>query len=416
MLITIVTAGSQGDIQPYLALAMGLKNEGFQVRLAANINFAGLIASHGLDYFPIQVDSHQLLQTPQAQQAWLESDSLLKLSLNTARAIRPAVPRIFDDVLDACKDSDLIIYHSYNLPFVYYIGKLLDIPFIPASLHPMPTREHITPPLNIKKSPGRSFNLLSHLVAHQFSWQLFMPVARKAWGKRIHVSVITPVQHIRNEGRLVLCAYSPTVIPRPADVPETTAITGYWFLDSAPNWKAPADLVAFIQSGSPPIYVGFGSNPVDKQATLDLILDALAITGKRAVMASGWGGLGTDHPLPDHVFLTESAPHQWLLPQMAAIVHHGGAGTTGAALSAGVPNFVVPHFGDQFFWGRRVAELGVGPAPLAHKTLSVERLAQAITAAVKDEGMKERARMIGGQIRAEDGIRMAIQKIRQFVG
>ena len=413
--ITIVSAGSQGDIQPYLALAVGLKNEGFRVKFVANTNFAGLAAAYDLDFLPIQVDSYKLLQTPQAQNAWLESDSVLKLSLNMARTIRPAIPQIFSDVSDACQHSDLIIYHSYNIPFVYYIGKLLKIPFIPASLHPLPTREHITPPLNIKRSPGRSFNLLSHLVAHQFSWQLFMPIARKTWREKINVSVITPIRQIHKDRRLVLCGYSPTVLPKPADIPETTVITGYWFLDSDPAWQPPAELVAFIQSGKRPIYIGFGSNPVNKQATANIILGALAKTGERAILASGWGGLGNEHPLPDHVFLTESVPHHWLLPQMAAIVHHGGAGTTGAALSAGVPNIVVPHFGDQYFWGRRVAELGVGPEPIPHKTLSAERLAQAISIAVNDRDMQERARKLGEQIRAEEGLKKAVREIRQFV-
>lgn len=417
MCITILSVGSQGDIQPYLALAVGLKNEGYNVRFAANSNFASLAAQYGLDFFPIQMDSFEFVQNREAQ-SWLESDSILNLVLNTNRVIRPILEQILADVFDACRGSEVIIYHSYALPYVHYFGKQLNIRCIPASMHPMPTRAHPAVLSNIRRSPSKTFNLLTHLLVHQILWQVFLPVVRKFLRGKAGISIITPYKQFLKEQQPVLCGYSPTVLPRPADLPDQIYITGYWFLEAPPNWQPDPELITFLNSGQSPIYVGFGSmgNPANNQDTANIVLKALAETGQRAVLAAGWSGLGLGQQLPSTVFLLKSIPHTWLLPQMAAIVHHGGGGTTGTALSAGIPNIVIPHFGDQHFWGRRVAELGAGPEPISRKKLSAERLAQAIYTATHDRAMQERAITIGAQIRAEDGINRAIEVIRQHIG
>jgi len=416
MNITILSIGSVGDVQPYLALAVGLRNEGYNVRFAANLNFASLAAEYDLDFFPIQMDSLKFVQNREAQ-SWLESDSILNLIRNTERVIRPMLDKILVDVLNACRGSDVIIYHSYALPFVHYFGKHLNIPCIPASLHPMPNRAHPAILSNIRRSPSKTFNLLTHLLVHQISWQVFWPVVRKFWKEKGDISFISPYRQILKEKQPVLCGYSPTVLPRPADLPDHVIITGYWFLEAPPKWQPDPDLTTFLSSDSPPIYIGFGSmgNPANNKDTVNIVLQALAETGQRAVLAAGWSGLGLGQRLPSNVFLLKSVPHKWLLPQMAAIVHHGGAGTTGTALSTGVPSIVIPHFGDQYFWGRRVAELGVGPEPIARKKLSADRLAQAISTATQDQAMKERAITLGIQIRAENGINQAIQVIRQYI-
>jgi len=156
-------------------------------------------------------------------------------------------------------------------------------------------------------------------------------------------------------------------------------------------------------------------NSVNNQDTANILFQSLAETVQRALLATGWSGLGLGQRLPDTVFLLGNIPHTWLFPQMTAIIHHGGAGTTGTALSAGVPNIVIPHFGDQYFWGRRVAELGAGPEPIARKKLSVERLTQAISAATTDRKIMERASAIGSQIRAEDGVGRAVEVIRKYI-
>lgn len=416
MSITILAIGSQGDVQPYLALAVGLKDAGYKVRFAANSNFAGLAASYGLEFFSIQLDSFEFTQNSQTQ-SWLDAESIPHLILSTNRVIRPMLERIMNDVFAACQGSEAVIYHSYALPFVYHIGKQLHIPCIPASLHPMPTRTYPAILSNIRRSPSKTLNLLTHLLVHQISWQVFLPVVRKHWNGHTNPPLIGPYWEILKGPQPILCGYSPSVLPVSEDLPRHVSITGYWFLDPHPNWQPEPALTAFLKLTPRPIYIGFGSmgNPAKNQNTTNIILKTLAQTGVRAVLSTGWSGLGTDRPLPENIFLIKDTPHRWLFPQMAAIVHHGGAGTTGAALSAGVPSLIVPHFGDQYYWGRRVAELGVGPEPIVRKKLSVEKFAEAISIALSDSTMRERASRLSATITAEDGVNQAVQIIRKYI-
>lgn len=416
MTITILAVGSQGDVQPYLALAVGLKNEGYKVRFAANSNFASLTASYGLEFFSIQSDSFEFTRNSRTQ-SWLDAESIPSLILSTNRVIRPMLSSIMRDVFAACEGSDAVIYHSYALPFVHYFCEQLNIPSIPASLHPMPTRSYPAILSNMRRSPGRTFNLLTHLLVHQISWQVFLPVVRKRWRGKNGVPLIGPYREILKGQRPILCGYSPLVLPTSEDLPAHVTITGYWFLDPHPNWQPDPALTEFLKLTPRPIYIGFGSmgNPAKNKDTSNIVLETLAKTGARVVLSTGWSGLGTDQQLPRNVFLIKDTPHRWLFPQMAAIVHHGGAGTTGAALSAGVPSLVIPHFGDQYYWGRRVAELGVGPEPIVRKKLTAENFARAISSALNDSDMRERASRLGALVSAEEGVSRAVEVIRKYI-
>jgi UDP:flavonoid glycosyltransferase YjiC (YdhE family) len=141
-----------------------------------------------------------------------------------------------------------------------------------------------------------------------------------------------------------------------------------------------------------------------------MVLDALRLSGQRAVLGAGWGELG-QVILPESVFPIDYVPYRWLFPRLAAVVHHGGSGTTGMGLSAGVPSIIVPFVFDQFFWGRRISELGVGPSPVPYRRLSAGRLAEAIDVAVSDMEMRQHAMVLGARVRAEDGIGNAIRVI-----
>jgi UDP:flavonoid glycosyltransferase YjiC (YdhE family) len=211
----------------------------------------------------------------------------------------------------------------------------------------------------------------------------------------------------------ILYGYSPQVLPPPKDWGDCIHVTGYWFLEPPAGWEPPIDLVNFLQSGPPPVFIGFGSIPNSKpEKTADLVLQALARTGQRGVLSAGWGGLKKEN-LPETVFMIGSMPYSWLFPQMAAVVHHGGAGTTAAGLWAGIPAIVTPFFGDQPFWGKRVYALGVGPRPIPRQHLTVDRLTESIRCAVSDTGMRTRAARLGEGIRAEDGIARAVAAIEQ---
>lgn len=213
----------------------------------------------------------------------------------------------------------------------------------------------------------------------------------------------------------ILMAFSEHVLPRSADWTPNVHLTGYWYLNDADTYTPPPDLVEFLSAGDPPVYVGFGSmNNEDPAETTRLVLRALELAGQRGVLLSGWGGLDTSQ-LPESVYHLSSTSHHWLLPQMAAVVHHGGAGTTGAGLRSGVPSIVVPFFGDQPFWAKRVHALGAGPKPIARRSLSAENLAQAITSALTDRAMRERAAEIGRKLNAENGIASMLTQVNAIV-
>jgi UDP:flavonoid glycosyltransferase YjiC (YdhE family) len=173
-------------------------------------------------------------------------------------------------------------------------------------------------------------------------------------------------------------------------------------------------LVDFLDAGAPPVYIGFGSMANrTSQKMAQLAKEALELSGQRGILAAGWGGLDGAN-LPASIFALDSVPHAWLFPRMAAVVHHGGAGTTAAGLRAGVPSVIVPYLGDQPFWGKRVAEMGVGPQPIPRRKLTPGLLAEAIRIATTDQNMRAKAAALGERIRSEDGIARMIEIIEGF--
>jgi UDP:flavonoid glycosyltransferase YjiC (YdhE family) len=164
------------------------------------------------------------------------------------------------------------------------------------------------------------------------------------------------------------------------------------------------------------VYVGFGSMPSGSaEETLKLILKALELSHQRGILLSGWGGMGEDRELPEFAFGAQSVPHSWLFPRMSAVVHHGGAGTTGAGLRAGVPSIVTPFVADQPNWARRIEALGVGPHAIPFRELTADLLADAIRQATSDTAMRQRASALGEQIRSEDGVGTTVDLFMSFV-
>jgi len=223
--------------------------------------------------------------------------------------------------------------------------------------------------------------------------------------------LLGPYARFRREARPTLMAFSRHVLPRPIDWHTGIDVTGYWFLERPSAWQPSADLVGFLEAGPPPVYIGFGSMTLtDSEATAALVLAAVAQVGCRAVLAAGWGGL-TPKVFPRNVFALEEAPHDWLFPRMVAVVHHGGAGTTAAALRAGVPSVVVPFMGDQFFWARILARKGVAAEAVPRTQLSISALSRAVSLTLKDHSMRQRAAVLSALIHEEDGVGRAAARI-----
>ncbi|NJL40668.1 MAG: glycosyltransferase family 1 protein [Leptolyngbyaceae cyanobacterium SM1_4_3] len=417
MRILIIAMGSRGDVQPYVALGKGLKAAGHSVRLATHENFELLVNSHGLEFYLLKGNVQAFLEDPENRQL-LESGNFLAINARAAKASQRAAIDWAEGGLVASRGVDLLVAGVGGLFLGVALAEKLKIPLLQAYIFPFtPTRAFpaVLFPQSISNLGG-AVNRLSHHVFRQIMWQgsrtgdrlarqqvLDLPTAPK-WGAYHSV-------HLQRYP--ILYGLSPSVIAQPSDW-QNTHITGYWFLDESPDWTPPLALLEFLQSGSPPVFIGFGSmvnrNP---EETADLVLQAIALTGQRAILQSGWSGLSKGN-LPDTVLMVDAIPHSWLFPRVAAVVHHGGVGTTSAGLRAGIPTIVIPFFGDQPFWGQRVAELGVGTDPIPRKQLTAERLAEAIHKAVSDRAMHQRSTDLGARIQAEDGVANAVAVISEL--
>ncbi|WP_420643396.1 glycosyltransferase [Candidatus Leptofilum sp.] len=417
MRIVIIALGSRGDVQPYVALGKGLLAAGHEVRLMTHDAFEPLVTAHGLEFW-IARGNVQAVAESDEMQALLEKGNFLAINAYTAKAAQKAALEWAEDGLVACEGADLIIAGLGGFFMGLSLAEKLNLPVVQAYYVPFTPTSAFAGALLPRPVPSW-LNRLSHHVTRQIMWQGSRKADNLARQQQLGVAnapFFGPFHAKQSRGLPILYGFSPAVIAPPADWPPEAQVTGYWFLEAEERWTPPPALVDFLADGPPPVYVGFGSMTNRKpEETAALVTAALAKTGQRAVLMSGWGGLqATD--LPETIFMLEAAPHAWLFPRMAAVVHHGGAGTTAAGLRAAVPSIIIPFFADQPFWGNRVAQLGVGPQPIPRKQLTVDRLAAAIETAVTDQPMRQRAADLGRKIQAEDGIAQAVaivQKLEQ---
>lgn len=413
MRITILTTGTRGDTQPYLALGIALKKEGHMVRVAAFENYESFVKEHGLEFYPIKGDISKVASSEGAKDA-RQADNPLKFILSFNK-LKSLVFGLQKDFFDACIGSDAIVYHP-GAAIGFFIAQYLNIPAILASPFPMtPTTAYPALIFYDSLRLGKGFNLATHKIFGQIMWSASSSAIKQFWmGKFGHApeNFSSPFskQNSRRNPTIVSC--SKHIFHQPADWPKHTTNTGYWFDDQEIGWQPAPELLDFLEKGPAPVYVGFGSlgDPALAVQTTELVIEALKNAGKRGILATGWSGLAKIESIPEEIFILESAPHTWLFPRMAAVVHHGGAGTTAAGLRAGVPGIIIPHSNDQFAWGRRVFELGVGTKPIPRKNLTAERLSAAIKVALSNE-IRTASKELGIKIQSEDGARTAAEII-----
>lgn len=411
MKITILTVGTRGDVQPYVALGVGLRAAGHTVTIGTSARFNTFITERGLQHAPLTLDSMEMMQT-HAGRAAVSGKGLISL----IRQMRPIMRKMLDEGWAAAQGADAIISNPKALSG-YHVAEKLGVPAFIA--HPVPvlapTRAFAVPALPVSNLGGL-LNRLSYSLVTSTSRGPFGGMVNQ-WRRDVLGLPPTRSEYVLNGAQIpLLYGFSPQVVAPPADWGEHVHVTGYWFLDHPATWQPDPKLVRFLAAGPAPVYIGFGSMASnDATRTSHIVLEAIQRAGVRAVLATGVGGLIAEH-VPDNVFLLEEAPHDWLFPRMGAIVHHGGAGTTAAAFRAGKPQLVCPFFSDQPFWGQRVAALGVGPQPIKQKKLSVDQLAQALSSLTQDQVMRISAAELGAKIRAEDGVARAVEVINAALG
>lgn len=424
--LLLIALGTRGDVQPAAALGRGLRDAGHVVTVLAGDDFADLVGAHDLAFAPSGIDMQALMQSPDGI-AWAHARS----PFEEIRRMRLLFQRFGLDsgraILAAAEGADALVGAFTADAFGLAVAEKLGKPYFTTALQPLhPTRSGAATSQPIF---ARRESVLNRWSGRLTEWLLFgvFETAVHAWRRELGLAPCTRRGYFDQlHAAPTLCGFSRHVVPRPRDWPDHKVVTGYWFLDEEVGWSPPADLVDFLAAGPPPVYVGFGSmSDPDGAATGGLILRALRRQGLRAVLAQGWAGLGVGSGsgpgsgLPAaaaaDVFVVPAAPHAWLFPRMAGVVHHGGAGTTAAAFRAGVPQLVIPHFADQPFWGRRTRELGVGARPIARRDLTEAALARGLADLVGTPALAERAADLGAAIRAEDGVGAAVAHLGRWL-
>ncbi|KAG9188368.1 isoleucyl-tRNA synthetase [Alternaria panax] len=451
--VVIQVVGSRGDVQPFVALGKVLKDTyGHRVRLATHPTFKDFVIENGLEFFSIGGDPAELM-------AFMVKNPGLMPGFDTLRSgdigkRRKGIAEILSGTWRSCIETgnglgvdplqqtvedwmgiedqlpeqlrkpfvaDAIIANPPSFGHIHCAEKL-GIPLhIMFTMPWSPTQQFPHPLANIQSTNADPTitNYMSYIMVDVLTWQGLGDVINRFRKDSLRLDPISGVWAPAMLARLKIpftYCWSPALIPKPKDWNHHISVAGFYFLNLASNYTPEPDLAAFLDGGEPPVYIGFGSIVVDDpNAMTKMIFDAVKITGKRALVSKGWGGLGADDlGKPDGVFMLGNCPHDWLFKRVSAVVHHGGAGTTAAGIATGKPTVVVPFFGDQAFWGAMVSRAGAGPDPIPYKDLTAEKLAGAINEALKPESL-DRAQELCDKIKQENGTQKGAQSFHQML-
>ncbi|KAI5790684.1 sterol 3-beta-glucosyltransferase [Peziza echinospora] len=412
--ITCLTIGSRGDVQPYIALCKGFLKEGHKPRIATHAEFQPWIESHGIEFALVEGDPAELMRV--CVENGMFTFSFLK---EASSKFRGWIDELLSSAWEACQGSDILIESPSAMAGIH-IAEALQIPYFRAFTMPW-TRTRAYPHAFAvpERKMGGHYNSFTYVMFDNVFWQAISGQVNR-WRKKSLGLPSTNLDKLQPNKTPFLYNFSPSVVVRPLDYSDWIKVTGYWFLEEKSTWEPPKELLEFIrkarEDGKKIVYVGFGSIVVsDPEALTRSVVESIGRADVRCILSKGWSDrLGSKNqneveiPMPDYIHTIKSAPHDWLFAQVDAAAHHGGAGTTGASLRAGIPTIVKPFFGDQFFFGGRVEDLGVG---ICIKKLNVAAFTAALKVATHDHRMITKARVLGEQIRMENGVETAIQTI-----
>lgn len=408
MRIAILTVGSYGDLRPYLALANALNARGHEVRVhapdhfvsyaqAARVPFAGLGP-----HFSDAVLKRVLAAMAEERDAKRHPEIILRMSHTATLALA-------ERAVQTTQGADLILAHNLSV-LGLVAAEANRIPYVTGHLFPS-----LIPSSTLwltGRDLGRPLNRLMWTLTGVLVGRRTDPYYADVL-KRFDLAPRKDMLLRNGHSPLLnLVAVSPRVLPPDPAWSEHYTCTGYLNLPD-PEFVPDAALRAFVEDGEPPVVVSFGSMyGLDAAELTRLLIMAFADSKRRVLLQAGWAGIGQG-ALPEHMRVADFVSHEWLLPRAACVVHHGGAGTTAAALHAGTPQVIVHHLGDQPFWGRHMRRLGVSRHSVAHRSLSAEWLCKAVTASVDDVRLKTRAEHLAALLRAEDGVARAVTAIER---
>ncbi|THY12798.1 UDP-Glycosyltransferase/glycogen phosphorylase [Aureobasidium pullulans] len=442
MNIAILIVGSRGDVQPFIALGKELRAAPYhhRVRICTHPIFRTFVEENGLEFFSIGGDPEKLMSYMVRNPGVLPTRASIRAGDVGAR--RAEIAEMLDGCWRACTEAgngidyiklpnaeSLSLDTITSLPDPFIADAIISNPPAYANIHiaerlcvPLhmmftmpwsPTTAFPHPLTNLKSNASnkRLANYLSYyrmelltseglidLVNNFRENTLALDPLNAAWGHQLLPQLKVPFTY----------CWSPALIPKPQDWGNHITISGFFFLATKSSFQPDEALSRFLAAGSPPVYIGFGSIVVDDPAKMtNMILEAVRITGVRALVSKGWGNLG-GKDVTENVFMLGNVPHDWLFPHCSAVVHHGGAGTMAIGIALGKPTVIVPFFGDQPFWGEMVARAGAGPSPIRYKDLTAEKLARQITQALEPQ-VQDRAKELSDRIRSETGTKTAAE-------
>jgi len=427
-MIRLLSVGSRGDLQPYLAILLELQRRGHSVQLIGSINFEAIATEHAVPFVPLPGDYRQLLRSKQGlkmmrgRPVQLVSKQLLEAMLTTADT--------------AMAGTDLLLLTPLAL-WGYHLAEAEGCPLMVLSPIPIiatgnfaflqfPGPADPAPPSRIGQRLRGRLNRLSYHSVSLLKWRQDSGVIQ-TWRRNKGLAPLpwggarsrrdAPAQ-LANPA--VLHLFSPRVLARPADWQESASVAGYCFLESRPgageilasSYQPVDELREFLDSGDRPFYAGFGSMISRDPAALgSLLVEAARIAGQRLILSPGWGRIVPRTALPASVYVLEECPHSWLFPQLRGAIHHGGAGTTATTLRHGLPSTVVAFFADQPAWGRTLERLGVSPATHRLPSVSAETLAISMGAIADNPSFRQRARELQQMLAGEDGVANVVAEI-----
>lgn len=409
MRIAVICNDTRGGVQPYVALARGLKTAGHDVWGVAPADFVTMFEQNGVAAAGLAGEAEAML----AGSAGIAEQGSLQSMRHVTKALPELLGRWTAQTLEACEGADVLTGGVGGMIVGLSVADRLGRPFIPTHLQPIGVRSGDYPGVMLSGLPGWLGPVgrrASHVLSDAAIWMPFKPAMSMVRSRTLGL-------HGRSNaanGQPVLYGISPRVVEIASDRHTRRIATGYWTLAAAPDWSPPKELAAFVARPGPVVSIGFGSMTAADPAELgDIVAAAVEKAGVRAVILSGWDSLRMRNQ-DGRFHVAYEVPHDWLFPRMAAVVHHGGAGTSAAAFRAGVPAIVVPFTMDQPFWARRTHSLGVGPRPIARQELTPDRLARAIALALRDQAMIDRASLLGLQLRAKDGVSAAVREFARL--
>lgn len=420
--IVIQVVGSRGDVQPFLALGSELQKHGHRVRLATHDIFESFVLESGLEFFPIGGDPKELMAYMVKNPGLIPS--MKSLREGDIKRKRDMIAQMLRGCWRSCVDADPKSQRPFvadaiiaNPPSFAHIhcAQALGIPVHLMFTMPWSSTRAFPHPLANFVGTGdvkpALLNYASYGIVEFLTWHGLGDVInefRKSLDLEAVPNSVGPVLAEALKVPFTYC-WSPALVPKPQDWKSHIDVCGYFFR-GAPKYDPPKDIHDFLRNGPPPVYIGFGSIVVEDPTTMTtMILDAIHSLGVRAIISRGWSKLGAELDSKDpSVLFIDDCPHEWLFQHVAAVVHHGGAGTVACGLRNGCPTTVIPFFGDQPFWGEMIAAAGAGPKPIHHKSLTAGDLADTIAFCLRPDA-KVAANAIASQMVQENGVTNAVK-------